>query len=259
MNPQLKAGSFIHIPNAKSLKYYESMNKLAVITGGTKGIGRATVMKFLSEGFDVVTCARKQADLDDLISEVKSNFTQSRIWAEQADLSKKDQVLKFAEVIKSLGRPVDVLLNNTGVFFPGAVHNEEEGNLELMIETNLYSAYHLTRALIDDMITAKSGHVFTTGSIAGINAYENGGSYSISKFALLGFTKALREEMKPHGIRVTSILPGATYTASWEGVDLPESRFMKAADIADTIFAAWSLSPNTVLEEVILRPQLGDL
>jgi short-subunit dehydrogenase len=235
------------------------MRKLAVITGGTKGIGRATVEKFLKEGFDVVTCARNQQDLDNLVFEMKAQYPKGRIWAEQADMSVKQGVLAFAEVVKSLKRPVDMLLNNTGVFLPGAVHDEEEGNLELMIETNLYSAYHLTRALIPDMMEQKSGHVFTTGSIAGIQAYANGGSYSISKFALLGFTKALREEMKPHGIRVTSILAGATYTSSWEGVDLPEDRFMKAEDIADAIYGAHALSPNTVVEEVILRPQLGDI
>lgn len=235
------------------------MRKLAVITGGTKGIGRATVEKFLEEGFDVVTCARKQQDLDNLVYEMKAAHPKCRIWAEQADLSKKSQVLEFAKMIKSLERPVDVLLNNTGVFIPGSIHGEEEGNLELMINTNLYSAYYLTRALIPDMIEAKSGHVFTTGSIAGIQAYAGGGSYSISKFALLGFTKALREDMKPHGIRVTSILPGATYTASWEGVDLPEERFMKASDIAEAIYGAHSLSPQTVVEEIVLRPQLGDI
>lgn len=235
------------------------MRRLAVITGGTKGIGRATVRKFLAEGFDVVTCARKQPDLESLVDEVKSEVPEGNVWAERADLSKKEQVLAFGEFVKSLDRSVDVLINNTGVFFPGQVHNEEEGNLELMIETNLYSAYHLTRSLIPGMIEQKSGHIFSVGSIAGIQAYDNGGSYSISKFAMLGLTKALREEMKPHGVRVTSILPGATYTASWEGVELPESRFMKASDIAETIFAAYTLSSHTVLEEVILRPQLGDI
>ena len=235
------------------------MRQLAVITGGTKGIGRATVEKFLVEGFDVVTCARNQQDLDNLVYEMKATHPNGRIWAEKADLSKKEDIRAFAEVVKSLGRPVDMLLNNTGVFIPGSVHDEEEGNLELMIETNLYSAYHLTRALIGDMIERKSGHVFTTGSIAGIQAYAGGGSYSISKFALLGFTKALREDMKPHGIRVTSILPGATYTASWEGVDLPLERFMKASDIADAIYGAFALSAQTVVEEIILRPQLGDI
>ncbi len=235
------------------------MRKLAVITGGTKGIGRATVEKFLKEGFDVVTCARNQQDLDNLVFEMKAAHPQARIWAEQADLSRKEEVKAFAEVVKSLGRPVDMLLNNTGVFIPGAVHDEEEGNLELMIETNLYSAYYLTRALVPGMVERKSGHVFTTGSIAGIQAYAGGGSYSISKFALLGFTKALREDMKPHGVRVTSILAGATYTASWEGVDLPEERFMKASDIAEAIYGTYALSENTVVEEIILRPQLGDI
>ncbi len=235
------------------------MRKLAVITGGTKGIGRATVEKFLSEGFDVVTCARRKENLESLLAEMKDTYPEASIWTEQADLSKKEEVKAFAEKVKGLSRPVDMLLNNTGVFIPGAVHDEEEGNLELMIETNLYSAYYLTRALVPGMVAQKSGHVFTTGSIAGIQAYAGGGSYSISKFALLGFTKALREDMKPHGVRVTSILAGATYTASWEGVDLPRDRFMKARDIADAIYGAYALSPNTVVEEIILRPQLGDI
>ena len=235
------------------------MKKLAVITGGTKGIGRATIERFAKEGFDIITCARNHKDIEQLIEDINERFPFIEIYAVQADLSNKNEVAKFAEVVKSLDRPVDMLLNNTGTFIPGSVHNEEDGNLEMMIETNLYSAYHLTRALISGMMERKSGHVFTTGSIAGIQAYANGGSYSISKFALLGFTKALREEMKPHGVRVTSILAGATYTSSWEGVELPVERFMKAEDIADAIYAAHALSPNTVVEEIILRPQLGDI
>ncbi|MFT6970973.1 MAG: short-subunit dehydrogenase [Candidatus Endobugula sp.] len=235
------------------------MKKLAVITGGTKGIGRATIEKFASENYDIVTCARNQNLLDDLVFDLQAKYPSTRIYTEQADLSKKEEVMAFAAAVKALNRPVTMLLNNTGVFFPGSVYNEEEGNLEMMIETNLYSAYYLTRALIEDMMSQKSGHIFTTGSIAGIQAYPNGGSYGISKFALLGFTKALREEMKPHGIRVTSILAGATYTSSWEGSDLPKDRFMKAEDIADAIYAAHALSPNTVVEEIILRPQLGDI
>ena len=235
------------------------MRQLAVITGGTKGIGRATLEKFLAEGFDVATCARSRQDLDKLADEMKTAYPEACIWAEKADLSKKEDMKAFAEVVKSLGRPVSMLLNNTGVFIPGSIYSEEEGNLELMMETNLYSAYHLTRTLIGGMIERKAGHIFTTGSIAGIQAYAGGGSYSISKFALLGFTKALREDMKPYGIRVTSILPGATYTASWEGVNLPPERFMKASDIADAIYGAFALSPRTVVEEIILRPQLGDI
>jgi NADP-dependent 3-hydroxy acid dehydrogenase YdfG len=232
------------------------MRKLAVISSGTKGIGRATVEKFFNNGFDVVTCARSAKGLDDLKESLQGSST---LYTRVTDMSDKSEVLSFAQMINDLNRPVDVLVNNTGLFIPGAVHEEEEGNLEKMIETNLYSAYYLTRALIDQMKERKEGHVFTTGSIAGIQAYDNGGSYSISKFALLGFTKSLREEMKAHGVRVTSILPGATLTASWEGVELPADRFMKPDDIADAIYSAHALSKQTVVEEIILRPQLGDI
>jgi short-subunit dehydrogenase len=235
------------------------MNKLAVITGGTKGIGNATVLKFLSEGFDVISCSRNSTDLESLSNEVASNFASQKFWSQQADLSIKSDITDFAKFIKDIGRPVDVLVNNAGLFIPGAVHNEETGNLELMIETNLYSAYYLTRELIEDMKVKKTGHIFTIGSVASIQAYENGGSYSVSKFALLGFTKSLREEMKPFGVKVTSILPGATLTASWDGVDLPASRFIKPEDIASTIYGAYTLSDSAVVEEILVRPQLGDI
>jgi len=154
---------------------------------------------------------------------------------------------------------VDVLINNAGVFLPGAISEEKDGNLEFQIETNLYSAYHLTRAVLPMMLPQKSGHVFNMCSVASFMAYPNGGSYSISKFALLGFSKVLREEMKPKGIRVTSIMPGATWSNSWAGVELPEDRLMAANDIAETVWAAYHLSKSSVVEEIILRPQLGDL
>ncbi len=152
-----------------------------------------------------------------------------------------------------------MLINNAGYFVPGEISTEPEGNLQSMIEANLYSAYHVTRGLVSQMKELRSGHIFNMCSIASFQAYENGGSYAISKFALLGFSKCLREELKEHRIKVTAVMPGATKTRSWEGTDLPDERFMKAADVADTVFAAYSLSPNTVVEEIIIRPQLGDI
>jgi short-subunit dehydrogenase len=150
-----------------------------------------------------------------------------------------------------------VLINNAGVFIPGALAEEEDGHLELMVETNLYSAYYLTRALLPSMLKRRKGHIFNMCSIASLHAYPNGGSYSISKYALLGFSKNLREETKDQGIRVSSIMPGATWSASWEGVDLPEERLMKAEDVAIAVWSAWSMSPQAVMEDIVLRPQLG--
>jgi len=131
--------------------------------------------------------------------------------------------------------------------------------LETMMQTNLYSAYHLTRAILPLMLPFRKGHIFNMCSVASVLAYPNGGAYSISKFALLGFSKVLREEMKDKGIKVTSILPGATWSNSWAGVDIPESRLMQAEDIAKTVLGAYHLSDSAVVEEIILRPQLGDL
>lgn len=224
------------------------MNPTIVITGGTKGIGKAIADKFAQNNFSVIVCARNPPQ------KPAENITYF-----QADLSKKEEVLAFADFVKAQTSKVDILVNNTGFFLPGQVHDEPEGTLEAMINTNLYSAYHLTRALVGGMIQEKSGHIFTICSTASITAYTNGGSYCISKFALLGMSKVLREELKPHNIRVTSVLPGATMTDSWAGVEIPAERFMKSEDVAEVIWATFILSKNTVIEEILLRPQLGDL
>lgn len=234
------------------------MRKSILVTGGTKGIGRAIIERFAKEGFDIMTCSRNEKELATLQADLESRFFSIRVLTVQADLSKKEEVDKLATAVKAFAIP-DVLVNNTGVFLPGAIHNEPEGNFELMMQTNLFSAYHLTRALVNEMIARKSGHIFSIGSIAGLTAYPNGGSYAVSKWAMLGMTKCLREELKPHQIKVTSILAGATFTSSWEGVDLPVERFMSAEDVAESVWGAYNLSPRTVVEEIIIRPQLGDI
>lgn len=234
------------------------MPKSILVTGGTKGIGKAIISRFAKEGYHIFTCSRNSKDLKSLKSEIESSHPGIKVHTKQADLSKKKEVNAFATFVKEIGTP-DVLVNNTGVFLPGAIHDEPEGNFELMMETNLFSAYYLTRAFVKEMIERKSGHIFSMGSIAGTTAYPNGGSYAVSKWAMLGMTKCLREELKPHQIKVTSILPGATYTASWEGVDLPLERFMKAEDVAECVWGAFNLSPQSVVEELTIRPQLGDI
>jgi short-subunit dehydrogenase len=235
------------------------MNPLIVVTGGTKGIGRAIVELFASNGFDIAICARNAIDLQQLKDKIESLHSATKVFVEECDVSQKTDVAHFATFVKSLNRPVDVLVNNAGVFAPGKIIDEPDGVLEQMIHTNLYSAYRLTRELVPMMIEAKKGHIFNLCSTASITAYANGGSYCVSKFALYGLTKVLREELKPHGIKVTALLPGATLTASWEGVELPPERFMKPEDVADTIWSAYKLSQSAVIEEIIMRPQLGDL
>jgi short-subunit dehydrogenase len=154
---------------------------------------------------------------------------------------------------------VDVLINNAGYFLPGSVHSEPDGTLDEMLRVNLLSAYHVTRALLPAMMQKKAGYVFNICSIASVQAYNNGGSYSISKFAMLGFGKNLREEMKPYNIKVTNIMPGAVYTDSWSGSGVEKERIMEATDVAKIIYTATQLSPQACVEDVVMRPHLGDL
>ncbi len=232
----------------------------AIITGATKGIGRATAERFAAEGWNLAICARSENDLQLTRAALLQLAPQPvEIITFAADVQKKAEVIAFASHVLQRWQQVDVLVNNAGVFLPGDIHKEEEGILETLIETNLYSAYHLTRALLPAMLPFRKGHIFNLCSVASLLAYPNGGSYSISKFALLGFSKVLREELKDKGIKVTAVMPGATWSHSWQGVDLPESRLMQADDIAKAIWGATQLSPAAVIEEIIIRPQLGDL
>lgn len=231
----------------------------AVITGGTKGIGKALADKFLSEGYDIAICARGKSDIDKCIEAWSKAYPDREVIADVCDVSDQKAIEGWADKILSHWQSVDVLVNNAGIFIPGEILKEEAGALSQMIEVNLYSAYHLTRKIAPSMIEAKKGHIFNMCSVASIKAYPNGGSYSISKFALLGMSKVLREELKSTGVKVTSVLPGATWSASWAGVDLPEERLMQATDISDSIYGAVQLSASAVIEEIIIRPQLGDL
>ncbi|WP_400191334.1 SDR family oxidoreductase [Hymenobacter sp. B81] len=235
------------------------MQKTIVVTGGTKGIGRALLERFAQAGCRLVTCARSAADLAELNQQLGRQFPGLVLHTLAADLSRAEETRRFADFVLGLGGAIDVLVNNTGAYVPGRLQDEPAGQLRHMLEVNLLSAYDLTRALLPTLLAQPAAHIFTLCSTASVMAYPNGGAYSVAKYALYGFTKNLREELKSTNVRVTAVLPGATLTASWEGVELPPERFIRAADVAEAIFSAHSLSPQAVVEELLIRPQLGDL
>jgi short-subunit dehydrogenase len=231
----------------------------AIVTGATQGIGKAITEKFLSEGFSVAICARTQKDLDEVKTELEKKYPEAELLVFKADLADKQEVLAFAAFVNQHFSEIEVLVNNAGIFYPGNLADEEEGHLEQIMAVNLYSAYHLTRQLLPTMKMHRRGHIFNMCSVASLKAYPNGGSYSISKYALLGFSENLREELKSTGIKVTAIAPGATYSRSWQSTDLPEERFMKIEDVAAMVWASYSLSQAADVETIIMRPIRGDI
>lgn len=231
----------------------------AVITGATHGIGKAIVNKFLSEGWNIAICSRNQKELEALRNEWKTQFPNSTIFCFKADFSKKEEVKSFADFVLQSFSEIDVLVNNAGVFAPGKIAEEPENQLENLMAVNVYSAYHLTRFLLPTMKEKKAGHIFNICSVASLKAYENGGSYSITKYALLGFSENLRHELMDDKIKVTSIMPGATWSRSWLGSGMNENRLMKAEDVAEMVWACTQLSHQANVESIVMRPIEGDI
>jgi short-subunit dehydrogenase len=230
-----------------------------IITGASRGLGRAIAEQFANRGYDLVLSSRDADALASAAGELGARYPAIRIYSKAADLGDREQAKRLGQWVIETGVTVDVLVNNAGQFIYGSLYNEEEGVLERLMEVNLYSAYHLTRALLPGMMARKAGHIFNICSIASLKAYHHGGAYGISKYALAGFSANLREEMKDHGIKVTAVYPGAALTDSWAGSGVDPHRIMEAADIARMVFAATELSPQATVEEIVLRPQLGDL
>lgn len=230
-----------------------------VITGASRGIGKAIAIEFASHGHHLFLCSRSETNLYRTVEELVTKFPDVNIKAKPFDLSDKQQAREFGFWVLGFGLKIDVLVNNAGLFEPGNVYDEEDGLLESQVAVNLYSAYHLSRVIIPKMIEQKTGHIFNMCSVASLAAYPNGGAYSISKFALYGFSKNLRRELMPHRIRVTAVIAGAVMSDSWGEFDNSTRRIMDAKDIAKLIYTTSQLSPEACVEEIIIRPQRGDL
>ncbi len=231
----------------------------AIVTGATQGMGKVIAEKLLSEGFSIAVCARNKEKLAVLEAEWNEQYPEASVIVYDADMTTKEEVTAFADAVLINFPEIDILVNNAGMYLPGTIADEPEGLLEQMIGVNLYSAYNLTRRILPVMKANKRGHIFNMCSIASLKAYPNGGSYSISKYALMGFSENLREELKTEGIKVTAICPGATYTPSWHGSDIPASRIMEAEDIAKMLWSAYNLSAQADVETIIMRPLKGDI
>lgn len=233
--------------------------KKVIVTGSTKGIGKAIVDLLASKGYHIACCARTKEDIHSQIQDLSTLYPDQRFYGSAVDVSKKDELVQFANQVHEFFGLADALVNNAGVFIQANILEEADEVLEMQLKTNLMSAYTLSREIAPAMAERGSGDIVNMCSIAGIQPYPNAGSYCISKFAMRGLSMVLREELKEKGVRVTTILPGGTWSDSWAGVELPEDRLMPASDIASTVLMAIELDGASVLEEIILRPQLGDL
>ncbi len=232
--------------------------KSILITGSTKGIGNAIASKFAANQYNLILIARSDKDLQDQKKNLLEQFDIDIVCI-SADMSEKKQVQKIVEHLRELNITPDIIVNNIGIYQPSTIFDEDDILMEKMMNINYYSGYYLTKTLLPSMLERNSGHIFSICSVANINPVKQAFAYTISKYAVYGFIKTLRESLIETEIKTTAIIPGSTLTASWDGTTVESERFIMADDIAETIFMAANLSKGACLEEIIIRPQHGQI
>ncbi|WP_256006987.1 SDR family oxidoreductase [Pedobacter deserti] len=224
----------------------------AIITGATKGMGKAIAIKLAENGYNLAVCARNREELAEFAEAMA--YTGRDIFTFQADCSIKEELYAFCEAASAHMPTVDVLVNNAGMFLVGAMLDEADEQLEKQVSLNVMAAYYTSKYFGKRMREQASGHIFNICSVASKQIVENAGSYSVTKGALLSLNHVFRDELSKYNVKVTAVLPGSTLTASWEGTDIPFERFVQAEDIAETILYALKMSSGANVDEITIRP-----
>ncbi|TSI08993.1 SDR family NAD(P)-dependent oxidoreductase [Lysinibacillus sp. BW-2-10] len=214
----------------------ELKGKVALVTGGGRGIGRETAILLASHGADVAVCARSKEECDEVVQTITGKYG-TKAMTVLCDVGNVEEVKRTVkEVNDNLGK-IDILINNAGVMLlkPFVETTVEEWNW--VHDINLNAPFYFSKEIVPDMITKKDGVIINVGSIWSTKGGPNRNPYITSKHAIIGFTKALGEELKPNGIRVNAVCPGPVDTRMMHEIvpGLDTSSWLKPIDIANII------------------------
>jgi NADP-dependent 3-hydroxy acid dehydrogenase YdfG len=232
---------------------------VVLITGASQGIGAAIAVVFAREipGVRLALVARNERNLATVAKACAKLGATAEIF--RCDVSDEASVAAMAAAVAKKFRGVDVLINNAGKFTGAPFVELSVADFDRMISANLRSVFLVSRAFVPAMIARGCGDIFNMSSIAGLIAYPGGAGYTSAKFGVTGLSKVMRAELRDKGVRVCCVHPGATVSPSWAGSGVAPARLMPAEDVARAFLDVYRLSRRTVVEEIVLRPQLGDL
>ncbi|WP_322924346.1 3-ketoacyl-ACP reductase [Paenibacillus campi] len=228
----------------------ELKNKTAIITGAGKGIGKATAEALAAEGVQLGLLARTATDLEQLQQELSSRYG-VQVYTVTADVANSAEVrAAVSSLASSLGR-VDIVINNAGTGAFAKLVDMDPEQWEQIIRVNLMGAYYVTHELLPGMLEQGSGDIVNIASTAGERGFATGSAYCASKFALLGMTEALMQEVRKSNIRVTALTPSTVNTPLAVNANLPigdEDRMMQPEDVAQLVLAGLKLPSRVVLK-----------
>jgi len=232
---------------------------VVVITGASQGIGSAIARLFATEmpGVRLALVARNAANLKNVARICAKSGATVEIFP--CDVCDENAVAAMAGAVTGRFGPPDILVNNAGKFAGASFLDTKLADFDAQIAANLRSVFLVSKAFVPGMVRRKQGDIFNMSSIAGRQPYPNGTAYCAAKYGVTGLSAVMRAELKEKGVRVCCVHPGATWTPSWSSSGVQEQRLMPAQDIARAILEIHRLSRRTVVEEIVLRPLLGDI
>jgi 3-oxoacyl-[acyl-carrier protein] reductase len=225
---------------------------VALVTGGSRGIGRAIALRLAALGSSVAICGRDAKALEGVSAELQRRT--ARVFSLAADVTRSVDVASLVEKTEAALGPVSILVNNAGLGLFGPAHEKTEAEWDRVLDTNLKSVFLVSRAVAPSMIRRGAGDIVNISSLAGLNAFAGGGLYCASKWAVQGLSGCMAEELREHGIRVGVVCPGSVATEFAGRGPKDASKVLTAADVAHAVAMIVTQGPQSFLSEVHLRP-----
>lgn len=226
--------------------------KTAVVTGASRGIGRAIAAELASLGSRLVISARRADALEAARQELERSGAEVR--AVPADVRDRRQCDRLIHDALDACGQVDILVNNAGVGHFAPLHELGDDDWERVIATNLRSVFYCSRAVIPHMLERRTGHIINISSLAGKNGIPGGGVYCASKFGVMGLTYSMAEELRGYGIRVAVVCPGSVLTEFSPHAGKDPKKMLQPADVARVVGMLVTQAPESFVSEVLIRP-----
>jgi 3-oxoacyl-[acyl-carrier protein] reductase len=226
--------------------------KVALITGANRGIGLAIAQKLAKMGASVSLCARDEKALEGAVAEIERQG--GRSLAVRADVTRRGEIEELVAKTEQRFGTIEILVNNAGIGYFGPTHEASENAWDTVLDTNLKSVFLLSKAVAPGMMRLGGGHIVNIGSIAGKSSFAGGGIYCASKWGLLGLTQCMAEDLRPHGIRVSAVLPGSVNTEFSPHVGKDTKKMLQPHDVAHAVAAIVTQEPQSFISEIVLRP-----